>query len=627
MRRTAALNPHRSLNRWLTAVLIVPAVGAPGGACAQGPPGQEVSGAPYWQQEIHYLIEASLDEERGVLHGLARVTYVNRSPDTLDRLFFHQHLNAFRPNSAWARAERRRHLNFQELAEPEHGFERLLAARSEGTELEASYPSAPDSTILELALVVPLAPGDRVTLELEWKARPSTICRRQCRRGRQYDFAQWYPRIAPYDRTGWAHHPLYPQGEFYGEFATYDVLLDVAEDQVLGATGVPVEGDPGWSATDAGVISGQRDWYEVPVRSSLGLLDGAAATGRKRVRFFAQDVHHFAWSTSPDYVHDGGEVTPRGDRARPIAIHVLYRPGDERSWGNGRAVQSTVRALEFLEDVFGPYPWPQLTNLHRLEGGGGTEFPMVIMDGSAADGLIMHETAHQYVHGIFGNNEWREAWLDEGFASFLDTWAFEDGDQSGWRRTRERMAQTERNGFEHPISTNSEEFRDFNMYGYMAYTRPSFVYHMLRDLVGGDEAFREILHEYYARHALRHVTEADFRAVVEDVSGLDLDWFFDQWLHTTATLDYRLGEITVDRTADGWTARVEVLRDGDAWMPVVLEARAAGEVLSAQVLDARDRRQVTLLTLSARPTEFVLDPNGVVLDFDPSNDRRQIEPE
>jgi hypothetical protein len=624
MRRTAALIRRRSLiqswNRWSTVRLIIAAVGAPGVACAQGP---DASRDAYWQQEIHYIIEATLDEGRGVLHGLARITYVNRSPDTLDRLFFHQHLNAFRPNSAWARAERRRQLNFQELTDPEHGFERLLAARSEGTELPASYPAAPDSTILELVLIEPLAPGGRVTLELEWEARPSTICRRQCRRGRQYDFAQWYPRVAPYDHTGWAHHRLYPQGEFYGEFATYDVLLDVAEDQVLGATGAPVSGDPGWASTDDGTIVEQRDWYEVPDRLALGLLQSSETPGRKRVRFYAEDVHHFAWSTSPDYMHEGGEIAPRGDRTRPISIHVLYRPGDEGSWGDGRAVQSTIRALEFLEGVFGPYPWPQLTNLHRLEGG-GTEFPMVIMDGSAGDGIIMHETAHQYAHGIFGNNEWKEAWLDEGFASFLSSWAFENGDQSGWRRTRERMARSESGGFTHPISTVSEDFPNFDLYGYMAYTRPSFMYHMLRSLVGGDDAFREILREYYARHALKHVTEADFRAVVADVSGLDLDWFFDQWLHTTGTLDYAIGDVRVEETDDGWTVRVEVLREGDAWMPVTLEARTGDEVLWTEVLRSRDRRQIVEATLRERPVEVILDPAGVVLDYDPGNDSREI---
>ena len=108
-------------------------IGTPTTACGQadGPEQPNRPEQAYWQQEVHYTIEASLDEERGVLHGLGRVTYVNRSPDTLDRLFFHQHLNAFRPNSIWAGVERRRQLDFQGLDDPDHAFERLIVARPE----------------------------------------------------------------------------------------------------------------------------------------------------------------------------------------------------------------------------------------------------------------------------------------------------------------------------------------------------------------------------------------------------------------------------------------------------------------------------------------------------------------
>ena len=85
-----------------------------------------------------------------------------------------------------------------------------------------------------------------MSVDMGWDARPSTLPRRQGRQGRRFDFAQWYPKVVVYDRYGWAEHPLYPAGEFYGEFGSFLVDLDVAEDQVVGATGVPVCGDPGW---------------------------------------------------------------------------------------------------------------------------------------------------------------------------------------------------------------------------------------------------------------------------------------------------------------------------------------------------------------------------------------------
>ena len=157
--------------------------------------------------------------------------------------------------------------------------------------------------------------------------------------------------------------PLLPQGEFYGEFAHWDVTLDLASDQVVAGTGVPVEGDPGWAG--AAAVAGtqpdyQRDAYgAVRPAESLGLLPASPAAGRKRVRFVADDVHHFAWTTNPDYVYEHGMHDD-------VAIHVLYQPGDT-AWDDGIAVQRTAGALAFHESVYGPYPWPQITNVHRIE--------------------------------------------------------------------------------------------------------------------------------------------------------------------------------------------------------------------------------------------------------------------
>lgn len=107
------------------------------------------------------------------------------------------------------------------------------------------FPFAPDSTIARFTLPRPLAPGDSMVVDLDFDARPSTTPRRQGRRGRAFDFAQSYPKVVVYDRHGWNEQPLYPGGEFYGEFATYLVELDLARDQVISTTGVPICGDPG----------------------------------------------------------------------------------------------------------------------------------------------------------------------------------------------------------------------------------------------------------------------------------------------------------------------------------------------------------------------------------------------
>lgn len=569
-----------------------------------------------WQQHVHYTIEATLDEEAERLRGAATLVYQNRSPDVLGALYFHLHLNAFRPGSLWSRTERRPQYDFGSLPDPDHGFERLLSVRIGSGNLTPTYPHAPDSTVVRIDLPEPLPPGRDVEVHLAWEARPSTLCRRQCRQGRSYDFAHWYPRIAPYDAGGWQAHPLYPQGELYGEFGTYDVTLDLASDQVLGATGVPIEGDPGWKPGPGSPSDPhyRRSFYANPVSPRPpGFLTGEPAAGRKRVRFYAEDVHHFAWSTSPGYLYEGGRV---GE----VAVHALFRPGDV-DWDLGAAVRRTERALTWLQDIFGPYPWPQLTNVHRLEGG-GTEFPMVIMDGSPGQSLIIHETAHQYAHGILANNEWREAWLDEGMASFLTDWFMEEhGVADVWSATVVRAGELEARGVGHPVATVSEELPDFATYGYLAYTKPSIVLRMLREHLG-HETFRRILRAYHERHRLQHVTGEDFQRIVEDVTGEDHGWFFDQWIRSTATLDYRVGQVRVTAGADDrWNVQVEVLRDGEAWMPVDLQ------VGSRRVrLDGREARQLVELVTDVRPAQVILDPDLVLLDTDRTNDRARLNP-
>lgn len=565
-------------------------------------------------QGVSYRIEAVLDEATAVLRGRAEMRYTNRSARQVDTLYFHQHLNAFRPNSAWATRELRfGERRFQDLGPDEHAFERLRTARVGSTELRPHYPGAPDSTVLALPLPHGLAPGESVTVLLEWDARLATTPRRQGREGRHYDWAHWYPRIAVHDAGGWQVQPLLPQGEFWGEFARYDVTLQVARDQVLAATGVPVAGDPGWEgARSGGAAPPVRGGTEATPAVRLGLLPERVPAGARQVRWVADDVIHFGWNAAPDYIYEGGSV-------RDVAIHVLYRPAGAQEWGGGTALERTRRALAWSENMFGPYPYPQLTNVQRLERG-GTEFPMLIMNGSASQGLIVHEVLHQYAHAILANNEWREGWLDEGLTSFLSAWFTESsGETVDWGRQLTSIRTRERAGATQPVATPGAEFTDFGTYQAMTYTKASLVLRMLRSMIG-EEAFRAGLRLYYERNRLSHVDEEDFRSAMSDASGRDLGWFFDQWLHTTRTLDYGIASATTRRRTDGrWATAVEVLRLGEAWMPVTLQV---GD--ERVTLTSRERRQRVELVSRERPEEAVLDPDDVLLDIDPTTNRAAV---
>src|SRR5207245_3324832 len=133
-----------------------------------------------------------------------------------------------------------------------------------------------------------------------------------------------------------------------------------------GATGVPVEGDPGWGKAAVGAVaSGGIDYQWNYYGRSVGQTPrcGSSAPGRKCVRFYADSVHHFALSLNPEYRYEQG-------RYKDVVVHVLYLPGDSATWGHGIAVHRTEMELARRDWLWRKCGWPQRTNAPRTERGG-----------------------------------------------------------------------------------------------------------------------------------------------------------------------------------------------------------------------------------------------------------------
>jgi len=593
----------------------------------------------YWQQNVHYQIVATLDEAQTKLRADGVLTYTNNSPDTLREMYVHQYLNAFRPGSKWSDVdEHENRVRFQNLADPNYGYERLTQPPVvNGVPVIVDYPGSPDSTVLHFRLPTPLAPHDSTRIRFVWDARPSTVTRRQGRRGRTWDFAQWYPKVAVYDRGGWEPNALIPAGELYGEYGTYDVTMIVRDDQIIASTGVPVSGDPGWSRVSrTGAPRLAQNAY-----GDLPPIETTVPAGYRSVRFVANNVHHFAWSASPDYRYEGGVYVRQVARTHfptwdTVSVNVLYKPGDDSTWGAGRAVERTLFALKWLESIWGPYAYPQVTNVHRLDPG-GTEFPMMIMDGSASQGLILHELGHIFTYGILGNNEWRSGWMDEGLTDYQTDWAEKLTPQErigvvpepprlpeGYRVNAVAIPRSESTQLPdwrleileraQPIGTTAADFSEFGIYNEMIYSRAKLMYGQLRDVMG-DSVFLQFFHDYYDRWALKHVDERAMRAAAARAYGRDLGWFFDQWVHGTGLMDYALHTYSVSNDGSTWRTTAHVVRLGALRHPIPVGVRTKSGWTFARAEALADDQNVTISTNEA-PLEVELDPYHLTWDWD-----------
>jgi len=163
-------------------------------------------------------------------------------------------------------------------------------------------------------------------------------------------------------------------------------------------------------------------------------------------------------------------------------------------------------------------------------------------------------------------------------------------------------------GVAEPIGTRADLFRNFTVYNNSVYARAQLMYQSLHDVLG-DRVFREFLKDYYSRWALRHVDRWAMQGSAERVSKLKLDWFFDQWVNNVGVIDYALRSPSVQKTAKGWTVRVQLEKAGSYRHPMPVGVRTSKGWVIARGDASRDS-QLLEIQVTSQPDAVWLDPFG-----------------
>ncbi len=550
----------------------------------------------YFQQHVSYKMSVRLDADNHRLDASSRIEYTNNSPDTLTAIYLHLYPNAYQPNSPFMRDYRRRfNVNLVDLPNKHRGDIVLADVTADGLDVTPTV----DGTVAKITLPRPLTPGRQINLSFNWTSKVRRHLGRAGYRGKHYDFAQWYPKVAVYDENG--HHPdQFMTGEFYGEFGDFEVAIDLPGDFVVAATGVVASGDPGWN---------------------LGGDSSTSTQNRRSVTFTAANVHDFAWCADPTF-------QVQHTKWKDVDIYNVYRAENAKAWKD-TTLAHAVRAMEWLDRKVGEYPYPQVTVVDALLSG-GMEYPMLVMDGRADESLVLHEIGHIYFYGVLANDEREEAWMDEGFTTFQTRWYLEDtygryGHQRDWswyqhmtpqfdlwESYRKEVFDLDRKGYSERVSTRAEEFD--HSYRANVYRKPALMLRALQYTVG-DEVFESILRTYYDRWKLKHVNPERFIAVANEVSGQDLDLFFEQWLYTPKVCDYKIDDVDYRTEGDRLLADVIIKREGEMTTPLDLVIEFKDGSTTTKRINGDKRAFTHSIELYDRPKRIALTPNNEIADL------------
>ena len=286
------------------------------------------------------------------------------------------------------------------------------------------------------------------------------------------------------------------------------------------------------------------------------------------------------------------------DRAAGFADYALAQP-----------------VLQFMTDYIGPYPYAKLANVQSTTRYGGMENASNIFyaetsvrGDSSAEFLIAHEIAHQWFGNSASEARWGHIWLSEGFATYF-THLYREA-AHGVQAMRAALAEDREVIFAQapPWPVVDPPVPDLNyLLNANSYQKGGWVLHMLRQQIG-DSAFQAGIRRYYARYDLDNALTRDLQAVMEEVSGQDLEGFFQQWL-------YRGGNPHL-RASWSWDSRrqtvsltVEQLQDSLYQLPLDLGFRLPDTAeLQVEHVTLSSRRHTFQIPLPSRPEVVVADP-------------------
>jgi hypothetical protein len=552
------------------------------------------NGAPgpaYWLNEADYEMHAELDTAAKILRNDEVITYTNNSPDALPSLWIHMEQNLYRKDARGqivngALFRRMMRASAGGAAPPStEGFV-LDAVEIEQGSKQTKADYLVDDTRMQVRLPQPLAPkGGTLKLHIRyhyqvpgvWGGRTSWGMSKQ---GEIYDIAQWYPRMCVYDDLrGWDTLP-YIGAEFYLEYGHFDYYVTVPSSMIVAGSGELM--NPKDVLTPIQIerlAQARKSDKTIVIRSAAEVSDPASRpkTGGSLTWHFHMDsTRDVVWSASPVFVWDAARINlPDGKSSLAESVYPPESVGED-AWS--RSTEYVKDTVERFSRQWYPYPYPAAINVAGFST--GMEYPGIVFDGIDDKGKVLfwitaHEIGHNWFPMIVGSNERRNAFMDEGFNTFIDIdeSAGFSGGVYGPKRDSEYSAGGEPPDTILKVLDNSAapnilmpaDAMSWQIGHPVSYFKGAYGMVLLREQILGKERFDWAFRKYIRDWAYKHPSPSDFFRAMSSEGGEDLSWFWRGWYMNNWRFDIAVTAIDGDH--------ITLQNEGQLVLPATVEVQ------------------------------------------------------
>jgi hypothetical protein len=606
--------------------------------------GAGTPGPLYWQNRADYDLHARIDTTAKTLIGEETITYTNASPDTLDRLWIQLDQNTYRRDarSATANGQGRSRSKFTDGVVLD-----LVEVEVNGRFVKADYVVS--DTRMQVRLATPLKPTDgkvrihiryHYTITGPWGGRTSWD---QTPDGAIYDIAQWYPRMAVYDDVrGWDPLP-YLANEFYLEYGTIDYAVTVPNDMIVAGSGELQNPQDVLTATQRQKLDqARRSDATVTIRSldDVHAAQAKPATGERTWKFHMENTRDVAFSASNAFIWDAARINlPDGRQSLAMSVYPAKSVGPA-AWG--RSTEYLKHAVEEFSRRWSPYPYPVAVNVAGPST--GMEYPGLLFDGIDDAGkqlfwITAHEIGHTWFPMVVGFDERRNAWMDEGFNTFIDVYesdAFQKGVYGPKRDSEyapgggnpvEEIQSVLKDPDAPVIMTRADAIQEKYRHP-VTYFKSALGLILLREQILGPDVFDPAFRKFIADWSFKHPKPSDFFRAMDSAGGEDLGWFWREWYFNNWNLDLAVQDVRYKDGDPAKGAQVQVANLDRMILPATLRIEFADGTKRDIRLPAETWIQKKVLSLAVDDGEAIasvtVDPDRVIPDKDRANNTFKV---